>query len=344
MGVRLLHYCDVSEHESSISGEKLLEGDEIKLKNVSALLYKRESDETSLRHMNKEIIGISSMIDKKLNDSRSLICAEKDDLTQDFQKCFSHDISNAQKFLHSNFRMTNACNFTYFSESKFDNCSMNHDLRLNTTISCRYKGLNEVQIVTWACLLELDTNNQDCKNKDKIGKPNFGKFFFMHTFAIDWASRASALNSNRQIIETNNKNSSPAITVIIGVIVVSCSVLVAIALFISIRCYRRIKRIDNQEEIDNSLPNRFHEENNYVEAFNLIKRPSDDIMNFRHESISIISANECADCQMVSSLPSDILKLPDMLYPRCSVTIEEGIGFGNFGTVCKGSLRIGNAR
>ena len=63
-----------------------------------------------------------------------------------------------------------------------------------------------------------------------------------------------------------------------------------------------------------------------------------------HESISITSANECVDCQMVASLPSDILKLPDMLYPRCSVTIEEGIGFGNFGTVCKGSLRIGNAR
>ena len=67
-------------------------------------------------------------------------------------------------------------------------------------------------------------------------------------------------------------------------------------------------------------------------------------MNAVHESISITSANECVDCLMISSLPSDILKLPDMLYPRCSVTIEEGIGFGNFGTVCKGSLRIGNAR
>ena len=94
MGVRLLHYCDVSEHESSISGEKLLVGDETRLKNVSELLYKRESDEMSLRHMNKEIKGISSLIDKKLNDSRSLICAEKDDLSKDFQKCFSHHHSN----------------------------------------------------------------------------------------------------------------------------------------------------------------------------------------------------------------------------------------------------------
>ena len=344
MGVRLLHYCDVSEHESSISGEKLLEGDDIKLKNVSDLLYKRESDEMSLRLMNKEIKGISNLIDKELNDSRSLICAEKDDLTKDFQKCFSHDISNAQKFLHSNFRMTNTCNFTYFSESKFDNCSLSHDLRLNTTISCRYKGMSEVQIVTWACLLELDTNNQDCKNEERIGKPNLGKFFFMHTFAIDWASRASALTSNRQITTTDNKNASLAIPVIIGAIIVSCSIIFAIALFVSVRCYRRIKHNDNQEEIDNSVPNRFHEENQYVEAFNLIKNPSDDNMNVVHESISITSANECVDCLMISSLPSDILKLPDMLYPRCSVTIEEGIGFGNFGTVCKGSLRIGNAR
>ena len=203
---------------------------------TSFFTHKRESDEMSLRHMNKEITGISSMIDKDLNDSRSLICAEKDDLSKDFQKCFSHDISNAQNFLHSNFRMTNACNFTYFSESKFDNCSSSHNLRLNTTISCRYKGMNEVQIVTWACLLEIDTNNQDCKNKYEIGKPNFGKFFFMHTFAIDWTSKTSALTSNRQIITTNNKNASLATPITVGVIVVSCSVLFAIVLFVSIRC------------------------------------------------------------------------------------------------------------
>ena len=294
--------------------------------------------------MNKEIKGISNMIDKELNDSRYLICAEKNELTRDFQKCFSHGISKAQKFLHSNFRMTNTCNFTYFSENKFDNCSLSHDLRLNTTISCRYKGMSEIQIVTWACLLELDTNNQTCKNVEKIGKPNFGKFFFMHTFAIHWASRASALTSNRQIIKTDNKNENLAVPVIVGVIVVSCSALFAITLCVSVRCYSRIKHNENQEEIDSNLPNNFHQENNFVEVFNLIKRSSDNNMNVMHETISISSVNECVDCLMVSSLPSDILKYPDMLYPRCSVTFEEGIGFGNFGTVCKGSLRIGIAR
>ena len=62
------------------------------------------------------------------------------------------------------------------------------------------------------------------------------------------------------------------------------------------------------------------------------------------DGVSVFSGNDCQDCRMIDTLPPAILRLPDMLYPRCSINIEEGIGYGNFGAVFKGNLRMGKAR
>ena len=210
--------------------------------------------------------------------------------------------------------------------------------------------MNNDQIVSWACLLEFDTNNLNCANKDG-GKPQWGKFFFMHTFSIVWNMQSSALTSNGENIiqlgrkpsyvtppiESSSTNFAPIV-----VIVVSGSALFIIGLFVAARCYRRPINLLNHEA--RSLPVNINAENEYIETFDLRNEPSEDHLDLMCENNSIISSNECEDCQMITSLPSAILKLPDMLYPRCSVTIEEGLGFGNFGTVFKGSLRIANAR
>ena len=47
---------------------------------------------------------------------------------------------------------------------------------------------------------------------------------------------------------------------------------------------------------------------------------------------------------MISTLPVAIAKLPDMLYPRCAITIEGNLGNGQFGSVFKGLLKMGKAR
>ena len=84
------------------------------------------------------------------------------------------------------------------------------------------------------------------------------------------------------------------------------------------------------------------------EQYSIPIRSSDEPLNRSNdvsdEERSVLSLNDCPDCKMISTLPSAILKVPDMLYPRCSINIEEGIGKGNFGAVFKGKVRIGNAR
>ena len=344
MGVKLLRFCDLDENEIFNSAQELLGGNDIKYNNVTEFLYKGKIHEKTLRNVNNEIKRVSRMVDTETKDSEKSICARKDELNSDFQKCFRQDISNAQKFLHANFRMTNTCYFTYSSESKFDNCSLTKDLQLNTTISCRYGGMNKDQIVTWACLLELDSSNQNCRNEDHVGKPQWGKYFFMHTFSIYWTSGTLPLTSKKRNIIRLNKNPKATNPAIIVVIIVSSSILFAGIIFLTIRSYHRRKVIRHHDEVNSSLPNNIQAGNEYIQVTSFTDRPPDDDLDAMHEKGSIITANECKDCQMISSLPSAILKLPDMLYPRCSITIEEGIGFGNFGTVCKGSLRIGNAR
>ena len=344
MGVKLLRFCDLNENEVFNSAQELLGGNEIKFNNATEFLYKGKIHEKTLRNVNNEIKRVSRMVDTESKDSEKSICARKDELNSDFQKCFSQDISNAQKFLHANFRMTNTCYFTYSSESKFDNCSLTKNLQLNTTISCRYGGMNKDQIVTWACLLELDSSNQNCRNEDHVGKPLWGKYFFMHTFLIYWTSGTLPLTSKKRNIIRLNKNPKATKPAIIVVIAVSCTIVFAVIIFLMIRSIHRRKVSISRDELSTSLPTNLQTGNEYIQVNNLMDRPPDEELDAMHEKCSIISSNECEDCQMISSLPSAFLKLPDMLYPRCSINIEEGIGFGNFGTVCKGSLRIGNAR
>ena len=57
-----------------------------------------------------------------------------------------------------------------------------------------------------------------------------------------------------------------------------------------------------------------------------------------------IDSSECPDCSILNTLPNALTESENLLYPRCTVDIEEKIGHGNYGSVLKGYLRMGNAR
>ena len=65
-----------------------------------------------------------------------------------------------------------------------------------------------------------------------------------------------------------------------------------------------------------------------------------NIMNNHNTSAS----SGCPDCSILNTLPKPIIELQDILYPRCTVDMEEKLGCGNYGSVLKGYLSMGKAR
>ena len=141
---------------------------------------------------------------------------------------------------------------------------------------------------------------------------------------------------------TNGSNATYSSRSLIMIVV--CFMIVIIISLVLVYCYRKRKNSFNLQSENRNISDNLYVIDNFVKPLTPTKEFPVDDLNKGNEEGSVFSVNDCQDCKMISTLPLAFLKLPDMLYPRCSIMIEEGIGYGNFGTVLKGNLRIGKAR
>ena len=124
-------------------------------------------------------------------------------------------------------------------------------------------------------------------------------------------------------------------------IIITCILL--LALFITCIVYHKIKtetleRISKSSNtsIDNQSVNRSIE----MSEPNIEVQQVANIMNNQNT----IYSSECPDCSILNTLPNTLTESEKLLYPRCTVDIEEKLGHGNYGSVLKGYLRMGQAR
>lgn len=315
---------------------------------------------------------VAKYIDSKPNNSNGQICANEQVLNEELRNCFRWDRNTQQKT--SAFRTITSCNLTYFSENHSENCTLNKTLKFDTSISCRYSGLNDENIETWMCLLDLSTEYQNCSRLG-TGSSNWSRYLFMYKFTVPLpqvstflttsepdnyssvqiqpfirsrghlrGSEEIKLNStvNHSLLKTSididpmfSKRHIAAIIVIVIFLIGSCAIVIV--------CYNR-RIISNFQNNNINMTDNLHIDEHYSIPLQSSDEPLNRPNDASAEEGSVLSLNDCPDCKMISSLPSAILKIPDMLYPRCSINMEEGIGKGNFGAVFKGKVRIGNAR
>ena len=315
---------------------------------------------------------VAKYIDSKPYNSNGQICANEQVLNEELRNCFRWDRNTQQKT--SAFRTITSCNLTYFSESHSENCILNKTLKLDTTISCRYSGLNDENIETWMCLLDLSTEFQNCTRLG-TGTSNWSRYLFMYKFTVPLPQVSTFLTTSEpdnyssvqtqpfmgsrrhgrgsedikanstvhhSLLKTSididpmfSKRHIAAIIVIAIILIGTCAILIV--------CYNR-RTISNIHNNNINMTDNLNIDEHYSIPIQSSDDPINGLDDVSDENGSVLSVNDCPDCKMISLLPSAILKVPDMLYPRCSINIEEGIGKGNFGAVLKGKVRIANAR
>ena len=357
----------------NITTQALFNGTNLITSNATKLLLKKNNWDNDLVKTKILIERVAKYIDNKPNNSNGPICANEQVLNEEVRNCFKWDRNAHQKT--SAFRTITSCNLTYFSENRSENCILNKTLKLNTAISCRYSGLNDENIETWMCLLDLSTEYQNCSRLG-TGTSNLSRYLFMYKFTVplpqvstflttsepdnyssvqiqpfirsrghgrgseeiklNSTAHHSLLKTTIDIDPTFSKRQIAAIIVIVIILIGTCAILIV--------CYSR-RTISNFQNNNINMADDLHiDEHHYSIPMQSSDEPSNRPTDISAEVGSVLSLNDCLDCKMVSSLPSAILKVPDMLYPRCLINIEEGIGKGNFGAVLKGKVKIGNAR
>lgn len=378
-GVKLLPLCDSREDIKFTRTQELFDGSDLIFSNSTKFLIK-EKNENLVKGIKKDnlmstkrlVEKVAKMIEKQPYNSDEFICANEDVLNEEFQNCFRQNFVVSSK---SNFRTLAACQLTYFSENNFQNCIWNNTLKLDTHISCRYSGLNDKELETWVCLLELSTESQNCTSQVE-GTPNLGRYLFMYKFSVPLLHISSPKTTALPFVDTNiqtqsiitsieqikgSNNSDFNSTAYYGklkttsdsesiswnrytvVIVVSVVIFIFVSLVLLL-CYGRLKVLLALQSKSRSVPDNLHAIDPFVNPPTSSGELERVINVSSLDDDSVLSVNNCQDCLMLHSLPSAIQRLPDMLYPRCSINIEEGIGYGNFGAVFKGNLRLGKAR
>ena len=162
-------------------------------------------------------------------------------------------------------------------------------------------------------------------------------------------SRMSTLNSQYSLFTHSPMVSTiPNVHLVTFDVTVLCTILtifVILLLVVSLIWYikSRIRR-KTFRHADRSEPEIHGQSIN--ESFELLESANASVLEnqINPETQNLVSSCHCTNCQIMSSLPKPMSEMPDMLFPRCCTDIDGTLGHGNFGSVFKGSLKMGNAR
>ena len=123
------------------------------------------------------------------------------------------------------------------------------------------------------------------------------------------------------------------------------TIIFMLLLVVSIICYIKLRnKRKTFRHVDRSLPEAHGQAIN--QSFELLESANVSLLEnpLTSETHNILSSCHCSHCQIMAFLSKQISEMPDMLFPRCSTDIIGTLGHGNFGSVFKGSLKLGNAR
>ena len=272
----------------------------------------------------------------------------------EFQHCFNYHARNESS--NDEIRTNIQCKLGYYRKGISDDCE-NGTVAIEDSIDCNYiendseKTLNfdlkvhsnvyeqrNVHNFNIMCIIETKhCEKQKCKQWSVETNARWKKYHFLQQFAIDLSSRIK-----RSISDETSKNTTPTY-VSVSVI---CILLLVFASGIYVRRWRKSKTIrDKTSELNSKSGNT----STYDQLVNLSFEMSESHIEEQPMTNNIYSPNKhgstsCPDCSALNTLPKTIAELEDILYPRCTVDMEEKLGYGNYGSVLKGYLRMGKAR
>ena len=298
------------------------------------------------------------------NDTLS-VSIEQQYLDNDFRKCYHyHTINNGHA---EELEIKIKCKIGAFKRTNDTVACTEHTMSLIDSIPCNYVENGFINALTFDFMNSSNIGHWKVEAKTELilnlicvmeqPKRESGKrwtktlfiqqFLINHPYGLD-----SSEDSEIPRVSLDSEDSSHIAKTLGGVF----SLILVFTVFVCF--YRQVKiKIKNlavfQRFITNNLVDSKRISNDYPADY-FIGNRSYEILPTQGMTQPIVSDNEedqntdnlreCADCNMFSELPDSISQLPDMLYPRCSVDIEEKLGHGNFGSVLKGYLKMGKAR
>ena len=320
--------------------------------------YNKVEDDEKLDKSMKSIIRLTwceNTLTKNMSDTAKVVpfyetkqkgmmlYVNKTSLNEGFRNCFHYHnhINGTSEHLDTSIRY----NIAYLNEDNSDTCSsgeirwsssstfvdvedFDEVLTFNVSMnSSKYTSDFDNMMVNLMCILEPSEKHKYTKNDD--GFKRRAKYLFVQPFSVPILK-----------IPTTSETTL-AVTIAIPLIILA-SLLSFVFIFLQRRrakylkgSCRNIQNIVDTNNIQSSNESATEDESNWTNQHN---------ENCPEENFDTSISSCCVDCRAISELPSTLTETPDMLYPRCIVSMEGDLGIGNFGSVFKGSLKMGKAR
>ena len=292
-------------------------------------------------------------------------------LNDEFQHCFKYYAMETKKSSNKELRITIQCKLGYHNKGNSDDCR-NGTIVIEDDTVCNYIENNSGSILNFDLEGKLDYDLKE--------QLNLRKMYILNVMCImetkkgpykDWT-----VNNNKhwkkylffQQFEIDLPSIQEGTSTYVSISVI-CILLLVFSSTICIRRCQKTKTDGNKTPEGNSksgntstddqlvngsfeMPESDIEDQQPSTDDRLVNRsfeiPESDIEDQQLITIinnqNTIAFNDCPDCAILSTLPKPIIELKDILYPRCTVDMEEKLGYGNYGSVLKGYLRMGKAR
>ena len=246
------------------------------------------------------------------------------------------------------FRMNIQCKLGYYRKGILDDCR-NGTIDMNDTTVCNFTEKDSKNALNFdlkgqlnACERKMYNLNVMCIMETKDGRGNWSikrntnwkKYLFLQQFSIDLPFCFTSDD-----IPENTPEIYAAVSVI-------CILILVFASGIFVHRWQKTKIISNKTSDDNSTSGNTSTDDQWINrSFEMSESEIEgqQITNIRHTQ-NELGSSKCPDCSILNTLPNPIAELEDILYPRCTVDMEEKLGYGNYGSVLKGYLRMGKAR